>query len=89
MVLKHAVRIANTCIPVRTCPPRAQFFSLPRGTGAFFLSARRIQHTRIRALEIIQNLNARFLTIDSEVPFAVAGLFSAFVRAVYASTVTL
>jgi serine/threonine-protein kinase HipA len=55
MVLKHAVRIAKYLYPRAYLSAASAVLLAPTRDGRLFLSARRIQRTRIRALEIIQN----------------------------------
>lgn len=55
MVLKHAVRIAKYLYPRAYLSAASAVLLAPTRGGRLFLSARRIQRTRIRALEIIQN----------------------------------
>src|SRR6516225_2875076 len=54
-VLKHAVRIAKYLYPRAYLSAASSVLLAPTRDGRLFLSARRIQRTRIRALEIIQN----------------------------------
>lgn len=54
-VLKHAVRIARYLYPKAYLSGASAVFLGPTRDGRLFLSARRIQRTRIRSLEIIQN----------------------------------
>ncbi len=55
MVLKHAVRIAKYLYARAYLSAASAVLLAPTRDGRLFLSARRIQRTRIRALEIIQN----------------------------------
>ena len=55
MVLKHAVRIAKYLYPRAYLSAASAVLLAPTRDGRLFLSARRIQRTRLRALEIIQN----------------------------------
>jgi serine/threonine-protein kinase HipA len=55
MVLKHAVRIAKYLYPNAYLSAASAIFLGPTRDGRLFLSGRRIQRTRIRSLEIIQN----------------------------------
>ncbi len=55
MVLKHAVRIAKYLYPKAYLAAASAVLLGPTQDGRLFLSARRKQRTRIRALEIIQN----------------------------------
>jgi serine/threonine-protein kinase HipA len=55
MVLKHAVRIAKYLYPRAYLSAASAVLLAPTRDGRLFLSARRIQRTRIRTLEIIQN----------------------------------
>jgi serine/threonine-protein kinase HipA len=54
-VLKHAVRIAKYLYPNAYLSAASAILLGPTGDGRLFLSGRRSQRTRIRALEIIQN----------------------------------
>ena len=54
-VLKHAVRIAKYLYPNAYLSAASAIALGPTRDGRLFLSGRRIQRTRIRALEIIQN----------------------------------
>jgi serine/threonine-protein kinase HipA len=54
-VLKHAVRIAKYLYPRAYLSGASATLLAPTRDGRIFLSGRRIQRTRIRALEIIQN----------------------------------
>jgi serine/threonine-protein kinase HipA len=54
-VFKHAVRIAKYLYPQAYLSAASAVFLGPTQDGRLFLSARRKQRTRIRALEIIQN----------------------------------
>jgi serine/threonine-protein kinase HipA len=54
-VLKHAVRIAKYLYPHAYLSAASAVLLGPTSEGKLFLSARRKQRTRIRALEIIQN----------------------------------
>jgi len=54
-VLKHAVRIARYLYPHAYLSAASAALLGPTRDGRLFLSGRRIQRTRIRALEIIQN----------------------------------
>jgi serine/threonine-protein kinase HipA len=54
-VLKHAVRIARYLYPRAYLSGASAVLLAPTRDGRLFLSARRIQRTRIRGLEIIQN----------------------------------
>jgi serine/threonine-protein kinase HipA len=54
-VLKHAVRIAKYLYPRAYLSGVSSLLLGPTRDGRLFLSGRRIQRTRIRALEIIQN----------------------------------
>jgi serine/threonine-protein kinase HipA len=54
-VLKHAVRIAKYLYPQAYLSAASAALLAPTSDGRLFLSARRKQRTRIRALEIIQN----------------------------------
>src|ERR1017187_5134628 len=55
IVLIHAVRIANYLYPRAYLSAASSSLIGPTRDGRLFLSARRKQRTRIRALEIIQN----------------------------------
>jgi serine/threonine-protein kinase HipA len=54
-VLKHAVRIAKYLYPRTYLSAASAVLLGPTRDGRLFISGRRIQRTRIRALEIIQN----------------------------------
>ena len=54
-VLKHAVRIAKYLYPLAYLSAASAALLGPTRDGRLFLSGRRMQRTRIRALEIIQN----------------------------------
>jgi serine/threonine-protein kinase HipA len=54
-VLKHAVRIAKYLYPRAYLSGASAVLLAPSRDGRLFLGARRIQRTRIRALEIVQN----------------------------------
>ena len=54
-VLRHAVRIAKYLYPRAYLSAASATLLAPSRDGRLFLSARRKQRTRIRALEIIQN----------------------------------
>jgi serine/threonine-protein kinase HipA len=54
-VLRHAVRIAKYLYPQAYLSAASAVLLGPTSDGRLFLSARRKQRTRIRALEIIQN----------------------------------
>lgn len=54
-VLKHAVRIANYLYPKAYLSGASAALLGPTRDGRLFLTGRRIQRTRIRSLEIIQN----------------------------------
>src|SRR3990170_8960708 len=54
-VLRHAVRIARYLYPRAYLSAASAVLLGPTRDGRLFLSARRKQRTRIRALEIIQN----------------------------------
>lgn len=56
MVLQHAVRIAVYLYPRAYLSAASAILLAPTRDGRLFLSGRRIQRTRIRGLEIIQNL---------------------------------
>src|SRR5712691_2080790 len=55
MVLKHAVRIAKYLYPRAYLSAASAVLLAPTRDGRLFLSGRRNQRTRIRALEIVQN----------------------------------
>src|SRR5437763_2077027 len=55
MVLKHAVRIAKYLYPKAYLAGASAVLLGPTRDGRLFISARRVQRTRIRTLEIIQN----------------------------------
>ena len=54
-VLKHAVRIARYLYPHAYLSAASAVLLGPTRDGRLFISGRRIQRTRLRALEIIQN----------------------------------
>ncbi|TJW30533.1 MAG: type II toxin-antitoxin system HipA family toxin, partial [Mesorhizobium sp.] len=54
-VLKHAVRIAKYLYPNAYLSAASAVLLRPTRDGRLFLSGRRIQRTRLRSLEIIQN----------------------------------
>jgi serine/threonine-protein kinase HipA len=54
-VLRHAVRIAKYLYPRAYLSAASSILLAPTRDGRLFLSGRRIQRTRIRTLEIIQN----------------------------------
>lgn len=54
-VLKHAVRIAKYLYPNAYLSAASAILLGPTRDGRLFLSGRRSQRTRIRALEIVQN----------------------------------
>jgi serine/threonine-protein kinase HipA len=54
-ILKHAIRIAKYLYPRAYLSAASAVLLAPTRDGRLFLSGRRIQRTRIRALEIIQN----------------------------------
>lgn len=54
-VLRHAVRIAHYLYPQAYLSGASAMLLGPTRDGRLFLSGRRVQRTRIRALEIIQN----------------------------------
>jgi len=54
-VLRHAVRIARYLYPKAYLSAASAILLAPTRHGRLFLSSRRIQRTRIRGLEIIQN----------------------------------
>ena len=54
-VLKHAVRIARYLYPRAYLSAASAVLLGPTRDGRLFLSGRRVQRTRLRALEIIQN----------------------------------
>ncbi|MGQ0665036.1 MAG: type II toxin-antitoxin system HipA family toxin [Pseudomonadota bacterium] len=55
IVLQHAVRIAKYLYPKAYLAAASAILLGPTADGRLFLSSKRIQRTRIRALEIIQN----------------------------------
>lgn len=55
MVMKHAVRIARYLYPQAYLSAASAVLLGPTRDGRLFISGRRIQRTRMRALEIIQN----------------------------------
>src|SRR3974390_1391489 len=54
-VFRHAVRIAKSLCPQAYLSAASAVLLGPTPDGRLFLSARRKQRTRIRALELIQN----------------------------------
>ena len=62
-VLRHAVRIAKYLYPRAYLSAASAVLLGPTRDGRLFLSGRRIQRTRIRALEIIQNQAPRHPSI--------------------------
>jgi len=67
MVLKHAIRIAKYLYPRAYLSAASAVLLAPTRDGRLFLSARRIQRTRIRALEIIQNQAPPYPSLGSAV----------------------
>jgi serine/threonine-protein kinase HipA len=67
MVLKHAVRIAKYLYPPVYLSAATAVLLAPTRDGRLFPSARRIQRTRIRALEIIQNQAPHYPSLGSAV----------------------
>ncbi|KAF3998900.1 type II toxin-antitoxin system HipA family toxin [Glaciimonas immobilis] len=67
MVLRHAVRIARYLYPKAYLSAASAIFMGPTRDGRLFLSGRRSQRTRIRALEIIQNEAPHHPSIGSAV----------------------
>jgi len=67
MVLKHGVRIARYLYPRAYLSAASAVLLAPTRDGRLFLSARRIQRTRIRALEIIQNQAPHYPSLGSAV----------------------
>jgi hypothetical protein len=55
MVMKHAVRIARYLYPQAYLSAASAVLLGPTRDGRLFISGRRIQRTRLRALEIVQN----------------------------------
>ena len=66
-VLRHAVRIAKYLYPRAYLSGASAILLAPTRDGRLFLSGRRIQRTRIRALEIIQNEAPKHPSIGSAV----------------------
>lgn len=66
-VLKHAVRIAKYLYPNAYLSAASAIHLGPTRDGRLFLSGRRSQRTRIRALEIIQNVAPKQPSIGSAV----------------------
>ena len=66
-VLRHAVRIAKYLYPQAYLSAASAILLGPARDGRLFLSARRNQRTRIRALEIIQNAAPKHPSIGSAV----------------------
>jgi serine/threonine-protein kinase HipA len=54
-VLKHAVRIARYLYPKAYLSSASAILLAPNRDGRLYLSGRRVQRTRIRSLEIVQN----------------------------------
>ena len=67
VVLRHAVRIAHYLYPRTYLSAASAVLMGPTHDGRLFLSGRRSQRTRIRALEIIQNEAAKHPSIGSAV----------------------
>jgi serine/threonine-protein kinase HipA len=67
LVLKHAIRIAKYLYPRAYLSAASAVLLAPTRDGRLFLSARRIQRTRIRALEIIQNQAPHYPSLGSAV----------------------
>src|SRR6266849_9778651 len=67
MVLKHAVRIAKHLYPRAYLSAASAIMLAPTPDGRLFLSGRRKQRTRIRALEIIQNEAPKHPSLGSAV----------------------
>ena len=67
MVLRHAVRIARYLYPKAYLSATSAILMGPTRDGRLFLSGRRSQRTRIRALEIIQNEAPKLPSIGSAV----------------------
>lgn len=66
-VLRHAVRIAKYLYPQAYLSAASAVLLGPTRDGRLFISARRIQRTRIRALEIIQNAAPKHPSVASAV----------------------
>src|SRR6266851_4867763 len=64
-VLKHAVRIARYLYPRAYLSAASAVLLGPTRDGRLFLSGRRNQRTRIRALEIVQNQAPSHPSVDS------------------------
>jgi serine/threonine-protein kinase HipA len=66
-VLRHAVRIARYLYPHTYLAAASALLLGPTRDGRLFISGRRIQRTRIRALEIVQNLAPPHPALDTAV----------------------
>lgn len=66
-VLRHAVRIAKYLYPNAYLSGASASLLAPTRDGRLFISGRRIQRTRIRALEIIQNRAPRHPSVGEAV----------------------
>ena len=66
-VLKHSVRIAKYLYPNAYLSAASAVLLGPTRDGRLFISGRRIQRTRIRALEIIQNRAPKHPSIGTAV----------------------
>ena len=67
MVMKHAVRIARYLYPQAYLSAATAVLLGPTRDGRLFISGRRIQRTRLRALEIIQNATPAHPSVASAV----------------------
>lgn len=67
VVLKHAVRIAKYLYPNAYLSAASAVLLAPTRDGRLFLSGRRIQRTRLRALEVIQNVAPAHPSVASAV----------------------
>jgi serine/threonine-protein kinase HipA len=66
-VLRHAVRIAKNLYPNAYLSAASATLLGPTRDGRLFISGRRIQRTRIRALEIIQNRAPRHPSVGEAI----------------------
>src|SRR3546814_11741930 len=65
-VLKHAVRIAKYLYPNAYLSAASAVLLGPTRAGRLFLRGRRIQRTRLRSLEIIQNAAPDHPSVDRQ-----------------------
>src|ERR1017187_7468940 len=79
-VLKHAVRIAHYLYPHTYLAAASAILLGPMRDGRLFLSGRRNQRTRIRALEIVQNQAPPHPALDTGVVDDGMGEFRIHVR---------